>query len=63
MKLTKILNDINDLLDGDDIENYDVILNVGAKADNVSISNDGKILLVEGWEGHKHPALAGRYLK
>ncbi len=63
MKLGKILNDVQDLLDGEDSEQYDVVINIGREADNVAIRNDDKCLYIEGWKGHKHPALAGRSLR
>lgn len=54
MKMAKILNDIEDLLDGEGtVGEYDVILNIGRKADNVSITCVGKTLRVDGWKGHK----------
>jgi len=59
MKMSKIMDDITDLLDGDSIEHYDIALNVGKKADNVSISSSRGVLYVTGWKGHKPaPAVA-----
>ncbi len=55
MKMGKIINEIKDLLDGDDLEQYDMVINVGKKADNVSIKEDGNILYVEGWVGNHQP--------
>ena len=53
MTLEQLNSEIKDLLDTDDVTDFQLDINVGRKADNVSISNHNGILRVEGWKGHK----------
>ncbi len=60
MTVTELFAEVHSLLDEQNPDTTKIEINVGFKADNISLSPDPKkqAVRVEGWERHKHVSLA-----